>query len=131
MANPSTSQELGTTCFGFQYKHSDQVLFVSDSGKVYRTDIHKKAESDAAIMVEESVEAHFGPFTNINSPRYGRLQSEAALVSVPASVTGLYLSSSYYEYRQSLCAYLMMTDYVYGVKWCHGVKYACLCVCIA
>ena len=69
VAKPDTSEELGTTCFGFQYKHSDQVLFGSDSGKVYRTNIHKKAESDAAIMVAESVEAHFGPFTNINFPR--------------------------------------------------------------
>ena len=34
----ATSQELSSTCFGYEYKHSDQVLFGSDSGKVYRAD---------------------------------------------------------------------------------------------
>ena len=51
-------------------------------------------------------------------------------MSVPASVTGLYLPSSYdwpvklwhADYSQSLCTYSMMRDYVYDVKWCHGGK---------
>ena len=35
----STSQELSTTCFGYQYKHSDSIIFGSDCGKLYRTEL--------------------------------------------------------------------------------------------
>lgn len=130
------SQALSTTCFGYQFKRSDQVLFGSDSGKLYRADIHSTASNDEdKINVEEAVEAHFGPITNVSFPKYGGTLSEATeselnLGRIPTSIAGLYLTSSYdwtvklwhSDYVECVETYTQMTDYVYDVKWCHGGK---------
>ena len=127
----STSHELATTCFGYQHKHSDNILFGSDSGRIYRTNIHGNNANDNIINVEQSIEAHFGPITNIDFAKYAHnASSSAGITKIPSSVSGLYLTSSYdwsvklwhSEYQQSIETYTQMTDYVYDVKWCNGGK---------
>ena len=128
----ATSQALSTTCFGYQFKRNEQVLFGSDSGKLYRADIHSTLPQDEdKINVEEAVEAHFGPITNIAFPKFGSAhnnESELNFGRIPTSISGLYLTSSYdwtvklwhSDYRECVEAYTQMTDYVYDVKWCDG-----------
>merc|ERR1712228_135334 len=122
----STSQELSTTCFGYQYKHSDSIIFGSDCGKLYRTDIHGNASNDDGIHVEQSIDAHFGPVTNIDFALFDNRKDD----KISSSISGLYLTSSYdwsvklwhSDYRQCIESYSSMTDYVYDVKWCNGGK---------
>jgi len=129
----TSSQELSTTCFGYQHKHSDHLIFGSDSGKLYRTDIHSNANTDDTIFVEQCIDAHFGPITNVDFPKYGNIQqlmTEKGINKISSSISGLYLTSSYdwsvklwhSDYMQCVETYTSMTDYVYDVKWCNGGK---------
>ena len=90
----STSQELATTCFGYQHKHSDNILFGSDSGKIYRTDIHGNNTNEDKINVQ-SIEAHFGPITNIDFPKYNQSSNNHHQLHKNIKISGLYLTSSY------------------------------------
>jgi len=133
----STSQELSTTCFGYKHKLADNLLFGSDSGKIYRTDIHSNSKvADDVILVDECVDAHFGPITNLDFPKYhsntysSSSSSSSSHNKISNYVSGLYLTSSYdwsvklwhSEYTQCIETYTQMADYVYDVKWCTGGK---------
>eukprot|EP01083_Nonionella_stella_P016247 45433_1 len=147
----ASSQELSTVCFGYPHKRSDNILFGSDSGKVYRTDIHNKhSGSDDKIYVEQCVDAHSGPITNIHFPS-GNVRTQKTIydkstdkekiststTQIPSSISALYLTSSYdwtvklwhCDYVQQIETYTSMTDYVYDVKWCNGGKYGVFAAC--